>query len=73
MPEGEGLPPGLCESIELTESWLKTEELNVSVGPHMTPPGDSSRRSGSETLKPVEANCSVTNLHAFSRIVSMYF
>ena len=73
MPDGEGLPPGLCESMELTESWLNTEELNVSVGPHMIPPGDISGRSGSEILKPLEANCSVTILHALARILSMYF
>jgi hypothetical protein len=61
--------------MELTESWLNTDELNVSVGPpHMTtPPGDISGRSGSEMLKPLEANCSVTILHALSRILSMYF
>ena len=73
MPDGEGLPPGLCESMELTESWLNTEELNVSVGPHMIPPGHISGRSGSEILKPLEANCSVTILHALARILSMYF
>jgi hypothetical protein len=73
MPDGEGLPPGLCESMELTESWFNTDEPNVSVEPHMTPPGDISGRSGLEILKPLEANCSVTILHALSRILSMYF
>jgi hypothetical protein len=44
MPDGEGLPPGLWESMELTESWLNKEEFNVSLGPHITPPGDRSGR-----------------------------